>query len=277
VRRSEWPRAAGRLVLFALAACAAGCAHRYRVTGMVLRTNPAAGTMLVSHHDIKGYMPAMTMPFFVRDPAELRDLSPGSRIAFELRVGRGGSRAESIQVAARGLDVPVAAPAIALRPGDAVPDFELVDQTGHSARLSDFRGKIVVLNFLYTRCPLPEVCPRLAAGFARLQRRFRPSEMMLLSITLDPKHDTPAVLAGYGRIWKANPEGWRFLTGADGKIRDIAEHFGMIYWPEDGALTHTSRTAVIRRDGTLAASIEGAQFPLPQLIDLVAMEMEGKP
>jgi protein SCO1/2 len=134
-----------------------------------------------------------------------------------------------------------------------------------------------VLNFLYTRCPLPEVCPRLAAGFARLQRRFRPSEMMLLSITLDPKHDTPAVLAGYGRIWKANPEGWRFLTGADGKIRDIAEHFGMIYWPEDGALTHTSRTAVIRRDGTLAASIEGAQFPLPQLIDLVAMEMEGKP
>jgi protein SCO1/2 len=100
---------------------------------------------------------------------------------------------------------------------------------------------------------------------------------MLLSITIDPRYDTPSVLAAYAKIWKANPEGWKFLTGTMEQVRQIAERFGMIYWPEDGSLTHTSQTAVVRRDGTLAAVVEGASYPFPQLSDLVAMEVEERP
>jgi protein SCO1/2 len=238
---------------------------------MVLRVDPAAQTMLVSHHDIPGYMPAMTMPFQVARAADLDGLRPGARIEFRLA----GGRARDVRLLAQRSDVPVPAAANKLAPGAPVPDFELIDQQGRPVRLSAFRGKTVVVNFIYTRCPLPEVCPRLSANFARLQRRFRPDDVVLLSITLDPQYDTPATLAAYGKIWKANPEGWRFLTGTTEQIRKIAGGFGIVYWPEDGSLTHNSQTAVIRSDGSLAALVEGSNYPVPQLIDLVAVEVEG--
>jgi protein SCO1/2 len=244
---------------------------------MVLRVDPAAGTMLVSHHDIPGFMPAMTMPFRVRDLAALGQLKPGTRIAFQLRVGRETSEAREIEVLRQDLGVPVQPPATALAPGSEVPDFALLDQLGQVTRLSDYRGKVVVIDFIYTRCPLPEVCPRLSANFARLQRGFSPADAMLLSITIDPRYDTPPVLARYATIWKAKPEGWKFLTGTIEQIREVAARFGMIYWPEEGSLTHTSQTAVIGRDGRLAALVEGARYPFPQLRDLVAMEVRGRP
>jgi protein SCO1/2 len=243
---------------------------------MVLRIDPQARSILVSHHDVPGFMPAMTMPFSVAPAEDLGALRAGSRIEFRLRVRGGESRAEKIRVLTQDFDFPVPQPA-PLPVGALAPDFRLTDQSGNPVRLSDFRGKTVVIDFIYTRCPLPEVCPRLSANFARLQRRFRPAQVALLSITLDPQYDTPEVLTAYAKIWKANPEGWRFLTGTVEEIRAVAERFGMIYWPEDGSLTHTSQTAVIGRDGRLAALVEGSRYPVSQLIDLVSMETEGKP
>lgn len=243
---------------------------------MVLRVDPQARSILVSHHDIPGYMPAMTMPFSAAPGEDIGTLRAGSRIEFRLRVRDGESRAENIRIIRQEFDFPVAKP-VPLPPGVLVPDFRLTDQSGRTVRLSDFRGKAVVIDFIYTRCPLPEVCPRLSANFARLQRRFQPESVVLLSITLDPQYDTPAVLTAYAKIWKADPEGWRFLTGTVEEIREVAERFGMIYWPEDGSLTHTSQTIVIRRDGRLAAVVEGSRYPVSQLIDLVATEAEGKP
>src|SRR5207247_989594 len=105
--------------------------------------------------------------------------------------------------------------------GASMPDFVLTDQLHRRVRLSDFRGKVVAVDFIYTRCPLPDVCPRLSANFARLQRRFGEkigAELALLSITIDPQYDTPDVLLRYAKIWNAGPEGWRFLTGPDREI-----------------------------------------------------------
>ena len=110
-------------------------------------------------------------------------------------------------------DGEIAAPKEKLRPGDAIADFELRDQHGQMVRLSDFRGKVVAIDFIYTRCPLPDVCPRLSASFATLQKRFAGRDLVLLSITVDPEYDTPAVLAEYARRWGADSRGWRFLTG----------------------------------------------------------------
>jgi protein SCO1/2 len=128
------------------------------------------------------------------------------------------------------------------------------------------------VDFIYTRCPLPDVCPRLSANFARLQKRFA-SLLALLSITLDPEYDTPIVLTEYAQRWRADPSTWLFLTGSAEEIRQTAGRFGVVYWPEEGTLTHTSSTAIIDRAGRLAALVEGSSFTSQQLIDLVQAQL----
>jgi protein SCO1 len=161
--------------------------------------------------------------------------------------------------------------------GGTMPDFTLTDQSSQPVRLSDFSGRVVAVDFIYTRCPLPDVCPRLSANFARLQSRFREKmgkDLMLLSITIDPQYDTPQVLLGYAKIWNARLDGWRFLTGQDADIEVVARRFGMNYWPEEGLITHTSQTGVIGRDGRLAAQVDGSSFTPSQLGDLIQRELE---
>lgn len=243
---------------------------------MVLRVDPAKQIMVVSHRDIKGYMPAMVMPFAVNNSGELALLKPGMRIHFELAVKRRSAVATHVSPRgpAESLKLPVPQkPAI----GAPVPDFTLTDQNSRPVRFSDSRGKVVALDFIYTRCPLPDVCPRLSANFARLQRRFAAQlgkELILLSITIDPRFDTPAVLSAYAKLWKANLEGWNFLTGDEGTIKRIATRFGMLYWPEEGSMSHTSETAIVAKNGTLAAIVDGPAYAVSQLGDLIALQLE---
>jgi len=100
----------------------------------------------------------------------------------------------------------------------------------------------------------------------------------LLSITLDPVYDRPEILAEYARRWQANRETWRFLTGGVEEIAAVAGQFGLIYWPEEGSITHTVATAVVGRDGKLAALIEGSSYRPEQLRDLVenALAADGR-
>jgi protein SCO1/2 len=252
----------------------AGCAKHYRVAGLVIQADSAQRTMLVSHRPIVHYMPAMTMPFHVGPKEDFSKLVPGARVDFELSIGKHESVARKVRVGTTKLDYPVPQPTNKLAIGAAVPDFSLTDQAGRAVRLSDFAGRVVAIDFIYTRCPLPDVCPRLSASFAYLAKRV--SDATLLSITIDPQYDTPAVLAEYGRRYGSDGERWRFLTGTIDQIRDVAGLFGLIYWPEDGSITHTVATGVIGRDGKLAALIEGASFRPEQLRDLVQHELEKR-
>lgn len=250
--------------------------------GLVLRVSPADRTMLVSHRDIPGYMRAMVMPFRVQKSSELDGLAPGARVRFQLVVGKRAAVARRIrkQSGSADLDVRIPEPAERIGIGSVMPDFTLTDQNGCAVRLADFRGKVVAVNFIYTRCPLPEVCPRLSATFAQLQRRFAKSMgsgLALLSISIDPQYDTPDVLAAYARKWGADAARWRFLTGALGDVRQVAARFGLVFWPEEGLLTHTSQTGVIARDGTLVAIVEGSSYSATQLGDLIQLQLEGHP
>jgi protein SCO1 len=244
------------------------CARHYKAQGIVLATDPTARTVTISHRAIPGYMEAMSMPFPVERSENLADLRPGTRVRFQLKVNGSGTVARNIRVeqaAAEDFQVPKARGKIAI--GAAMPDFTLTDQEGQAVTLSAFRGQLVAVDFIYTRCPLPDVCPRLSANFARLQKRFA-GKMTLLSISLDPEYDTPAVLTEYAHRWGA-AAGWHFLTGAPSAIQTVAGRFGVVYWPEEGSITHTSSTAIVDRDGKLAALIEGSSFSSQQLIDLV--------
>ncbi len=277
--------------LLIVAQACAGAQHRYSVSGMVLSLDRPHQSVLVSHGGIPGYMDAMTMAFRVRTTKDLGPLHPGDAVAFTLVIDKNSSWAENIRVvefdsAERD---PVQAnrlqllallmeknAALALSPGDPVPDFTLTDQTNHPVRFSAFAGKVVVLNFIYTRCPLPDYCFRLSNNFGQLQKRFAPTrDLVLLTVTFDPGNDSPDVLARYGQIWKADPGFWHFLTGPPAEIQRLCALFGVGYWPDEGFYTHSLHTAVIDPQGKLVANLEGNRYAARQLGDLVETVIHG--
>ena len=131
---------------------------------------------------------------------------------------------------------------------------------------------MVAVNFIYTRCPLPDVCPRLSANFAAMQRKFRDAGLLLLSVTVDPDYDTAAVLEEYAQRWGADPERWRFLGGDQAAL---AAALGEVYWSGEGAIGHNSVTSIIGRDGRLAARLEGSSFRADQLENLIAHQLRN--
>jgi len=266
-----------RLVIWTtfLASLAPLSAKTYAVDGIVVAVDTVSQTMLVSHRPIANYMPAMVMPFRAEDRAQLGPLRPGTRIEFDLAVSKGRSLARNIRRTG-GEDVVIRPSADQLAIGSLLPEFQLTDQHGRALRTADLRGKVVVIDFIYTRCPLPDVCPRLSANFALLQHHFRevPSgRLLLLSVTVDPDFDTPSTLAAYARRWTAGP-GWRFLTG---DVAPLAAALGEVYWAGEGSIGHNSTTSVIAPDGRLAAQVEGSNYRSDQLVHLVARQLENLP
>ena len=247
-------------------------AKSFAVDGIVVAVDPVARTMLVSHRAIAQYMPAMMMPFRVEAAQELDGLYPGARVRFNLVIDRDRSRARHVVKTGDG-EIPP--PKEKLRIGDALPDFELTDQNGIRVRLADLRGKVLAIEFLYTRCPLPDVCPRLAASFAALERRFHDrlgTDLVLLTVTVDPDYDTPPVLADYAKRWGADPRGWRFLTG---DVAGLAAALGEVYWTDEGSIGHNSTTTIVGCDGRLAAAVDGSSWRIDQMANLITKELEG--
>ena len=272
------------LVLLAVQASVA--AQEYAVHGMVLSVDRVRNTFTASIQAIPGFMPAMAMPFEVRQRKELDGLAPGTDVTFTLVVERNSSHAGQIRIvryqsveqdplAASRLTlltrIAGAPPPQALTVGETVPDFRLIDQKRQAIALSDLRGKVVALNFVYTSCPLPNFCLRIANNFSVLQRRFKVQlgrDLVLLTVTFDPIHDTPEVLAEYGRRWNADSATWHFLTGPVAGIQHVCHLFGVDAFADEGVMNHSLHTALIDRQGRLVANIEGNQFTADQLGDL---------
>ncbi len=272
----------------AIAGAPQGGERRYAVFGIVVSVDREHGEFVASIREIPGFMDAMVMPFRVRDVHALEELHTGEMVDFTLVVGRDASWAEDIRqhVFENGEAEAQEAERLSLleklnaskaegrvlQPGDVVPDFSLTDQMGRQVRLSQFRGKVVALTFMYTRCPLPDYCFRLNNNFGNVQRRFA-SEMgknlVLLSVSFDPEHDTPAVLREYAATWKANPNGWHFLTGPLPEVKQVCHEFDLNFWTSMGMITHTLHTVVLDRQGRVVANLEGNQFSAQQLGDLI--------
>lgn len=269
--------AASVLVGVALALAAGACrGHDHDVTGLVLKVDVDAGrgVVTVSHEPIPGLMDAMVMPFNAADPSELRGVKPGDRVAFRLRVGTTASRIDRVRIlsaapAESSLDT-AAAPAIPI--GAAVPDVTLTDHRGAPVSLSGLRGRIVVVSFIYTRCPLPDFCPRVMTNFTVLRDRFRDrlgKDVVLLTISFDPRHDTPDTLKTFADQYGADVDGWHLLTGPMDEVARICAALGVQFYPDEGMITHSLQTAIIDRGGRLAATAEGREFSTRQLGDLV--------
>jgi protein SCO1/2 len=275
------------LICGALNAAVIAQDKRYAVRGMVLRVDPATRTFVVSHDAIEGLMSAMIMPFEVRDARELMPLAQGALVEFTLVVGPQAGFATDIRVrkyqtaeqdplTARRLALLKKAAGRSVPPlaaGQAVPDFTLTDQAGQPVRFSTLTaGKVVALNFVYTRCALPQFCLRASNVFSVLQRRFARQygrELVLLTVTFDPERDTPEVLATYAARFDADPKMWRFLTGRTADVRRVCAFFGVESYLDEGLLNHSLHAAVVDRRGRLVANVEGNQYTPEQLGDLI--------
>ena len=240
-------------------------ARHYETRGIVRGFSPDRTTIEIQHENIPGFMPAMTMPFSVRDRKEIADLKIGEAISFRLAVTEKDLWIDSVRKIAR-KDVRLAEstpmPAITrdqsgpLHEGDAMPFFSLTDQDGKNITLDTFRGQPFVLTFVFTRCPIPNSCPRMTHNFSDLQSTIKTylgalAKTRLLSITLDPKFDTPEILKQYGQRENADPKIWTFATGAPAEIDALTHAFSVQVQPQGGTISHGLATALIAPDGTI--------------------------
>lgn len=259
-----------------VAIAVSGCARHFATTGLVLNVDRTRSVATISHEPIPGFMTAMAMPFELEGPARSVPIAPGDRVRVRLSVTRSRSwidRVELISAAPldAGLQQTPAAPMLVVV-GSPVPDFTLVDQSGDPVSLSHFRGKVVVVNFIYTRCPLPDYCPRMVSQFRAVRDRFAGvmgRDLVLLTVSFDPQYDTPERLREYAARHDSGGPAWRFLTGDADRIERLCAALGVQYWAEEGLITHSLQTAVIDRVGRLAANVEGKEFTSKQLGDLI--------
>ena len=261
------------IVLTTMVACRqAPPPKRYELTGQILAVKPERSEVLVRHDDIPGFMPAMTMPYKVQDSALLTGRKPGDVIKATLVVGEVESYLSSLNVTGhKPLDTP--APVVdqphILEPGEPVADALLIDQGGKPRPMSSFRGHRVALTFVYTRCPLPDYCPLMEKNFAAVQQTLKTkpklADVQLVTVTMDPEFDTPAILKPHALDLGADPAIWSFVTGDPAEVKRFSEQFG-IHTERDETnkwqLIHNLRTAVIDPNGKIV-KVESGNFWTP--------------
>jgi protein SCO1/2 len=264
---------AGRLrfacALALLLACRPGTSARiHEVRGVVRDVQPEYGQVVVEHEDIPGLMPAMTMNFDVADPTLLDRLEPGDVIRFRLEATPRSYRILEARVEGRA-DGPGGASPLGPGPGESAPapPFQLTDQDGRRVSLSDLAGRVVVLDFIYTRCPGP--CPILTGLHADVQRSLPESvraSTWFVSVSLDPVHDTPERLRAYARARGADLSSWSFLTGTPEEVDEVLEAYGVGRAPgADGQIDHLVATFLIDEEGRVAQRFVGLDHPAEKL------------
>jgi protein SCO1/2 len=258
-----------------LTACARG--QQYELRGQVLAIDRPRQEITIKHDDIRGFMPGMTMPFKVLDAQLLEGAAVGDLVKARLVVQDASAHLSAIErIGHAELTEPPPPPRVdILEPGQLVPDFHLRDETGTAHALSDWRGRIVAVTFIYTRCPLPDFCPALDRHFRAVQHEVLSDPVMrdrvaLLSISFDPAFDTPQVLAAHARKVEADPRVWHFATGDQASVALFASRFGVSIFREGATgadLTHNLRTAVIASDGTVSSVLNGTDWTPSDLMN----------
>lgn len=251
----------------------------YPLRGQVISISPEADghrAATVKHEDIPGFMPAMTMAYYVRPPSALDALTPGDLVSADL-FAHGDTYLTNVKKTGH---APLPADARAVRimdvmnAGDEVPDDPLVDQAGATRRLSDWRGTSLAVTFVYTRCPLSDFCPLLDRQFGALQRAIAADPALrdrahLISVSFDPAHDTPDVIAAHARARGADPRTWSYLTGSPQAVDHLTSRFGVSTIPDQApadTLTHNLRTAVVDPKGRLVKILSGTDWTLDELL-----------
>jgi protein SCO1/2 len=267
----------------ALAACGRApdaSTRQFELQGQILAVRPERREVVIKHQDIKGFMPGMTMPFTVKDDALIAGKTPGDLVTATLVVGETQAYLSALTTTGHA-ELSEAAPSPApdvLTPGQSVMDAPLVDQDNKPRQFSSFKGHRLAVTFIYTRCPLPDFCPLMDKHFAAIQKTIMSTpalgDVRLLTVTLDPAFDRPAILKAYARRREADPAVWTFLTGEPAEVNQFATQFGLYveHNPQNAIdITHNLRTAVIDPEGRLVTVHSGNSWTPAELVaDLTA-------
>ncbi|HEY2329982.1 MAG TPA: SCO family protein [Verrucomicrobiae bacterium] len=233
-------------------------ARVFRAHGVVVELQPEKRMVVIKHAAITNFMGAMTMPFKVKDQMELAGLQRGDEITFQLHVT--GTESWVDQFSKTGA-VPL--PADTTKVAVAAPDskyellhYKFTNELGQAVSLSDFPGQALAITFFYTRCPLPDYCPRLSKNFQQAAQKLAamtnaPANWHFLSVSFDPEFDSPAMLQAYGRSYQYDPAHWSFLTGPADKISRLAQRSGVTVAADGAAFNHNFRTLIIDASGHL--------------------------
>jgi protein SCO1/2 len=247
-------------------------AREYQLQGQVLAVRPAEREIVISHGDIKGFMPGMTMPFRVKDRRLLDAAAPGDVVNATLVVDAGDAWLSRVTATGRREPLPHRTDP-PLEPGDSVPDASFVDHNGQPLTTASLRGAPWAATFVYTRCPLPTFCPALDRRFQEAQRAIagddRLRNVRLVSITIDPGFDTPAVLAAHAARLQVDARTWRFATGDVATVDRFGERFGLTVSRGSGSpeeFVHSLKTVVVGDDGRVRRIYSGPEWTATELV-----------
>jgi protein SCO1/2 len=263
----------------------------YKLRGKVVSTNAATGEVTLNHEAIPGFMEAMTMPYKLKDANILSELHPGDVLTADLLVSQDPNAdvlLDHIVVVAQGK--PDYKPAVFYHvpaPGDQVPDFKLRNQDGRAIRLAAFKGNALLITFIYTRCPLPDFCPRVTHNFAEVNRELAATPAVyakthLLCVSFDPEHDTPGRLRAYGATYIGSDAKdafthWDFAVPDQPVLKKMAQFFDVgMSDAGDGSITHTLSTTLIGPDGKVVKFYPGNEWTVEQVAADVKEVVAGK-
>ena len=249
----------------------------FEFKGKIVAVEPDKHQVTVSHEDIKGYMPGMTMPFTVRDQIDLKELAPNDTLTATLVVDGSHTWLEDLIVTHVSSSGPTLPTVTIAKEGDEVPNFTLRNQNNREIHVRDYRGKALLLTFIYTRCPVPEYCTLMSDNFAQIDRALGQDPELyekthLLSISIDPGYDTPEVLKSYGaahteRYEKETFAHWEFAGGTSEQVKKIAGYFGLTYFPEKDQIIHALRTVIVSPDGKVAKIYSGNEWKPDEVVN----------
>lgn len=227
--------------------------------GVVLTVKPDRAQVIIRHEAITNYMAAMTMPFNIKDTNELSGLERGDEVKFQLHVTDTESWVDRFKKTGAIIQLPpesTSAPASTNTSEKWLLDYKFTNELGQAVSIHDFRGQALAITFFYTRCPLPDFCPRLSKNFQEAMLKLEaltnaPANWHFISISFDPRSDTPEVLKNYGDSYHYDPRHWSFLTGPPDKIAELAHAAGVEYEVDGSTINHNFRTYIIGPDGRL--------------------------
>jgi len=234
----------------------------YPVKGVIEEIRRADASVTIKCGAISNFMAAMTMPYFVKDKKELEDLRIGDEISFQLHVTDTDSWIGGIiKTGTRSTAANVSTAQVPLRPVDLPSQnpllaYKFTNELGQAVSFDDFHGQALAITFFYTRCPLPDFCPRLSKNFEETEKALEsmtnaPSNWHLISVSFDTDLDSPEVLKNYGETYEYDPKHWSFLTGPPEKIAELAHAAGVHYDNDGTTISHNIRTLIIDASGHL--------------------------
>ena len=245
----------------------------FQMRGRIVATDQAGGKITVAHGAIAGYMEAMTMAYKVVQPETISELHVGDVITARVLVdydAAGPLNARLDQIVVVGQAKPDTVPKVQYHvptPGEAVPDFHLVNQSGKTIHLGQFKGRVVLVTFIYTRCPVADFCPKMSSNFAEIDKDLAKDKgaygkTHLLSVSFDPKYDTPAVLRSYGgahtgKFTKEDFAHWDFAAPSVGDLDKLEQYFNVGVTTGDAndpsSVMHSLSTVLVGKDGKVIA------------------------